>query len=393
MMGVPATPPYASFTEAEHRERLGRARRALADAGFDGVIVIAPEHLYYLAGYDSWVSVNSPQALIFGTGDDAPTLVVRNVDLPLALETTWVEDIRSYHLHRDDVPALIAGVVAEKGIGRDARLAIETQSYALTHALGLGLASALAPIALVDVTELLGDLRIVKSAAEIAYLRDAADFANIGLDAARRHAKPGISEIEFTAEIEAAMRRAGSDYWAIPIEMASGPRTPGGHATPRERIMEAGDLLHLEFAGVSHRYHVAAIHTLALGEPGRRAREVYRLAVESLAAGIAATRIGVPVSAIEEASLEPLRRVGIEQAATMRFGYGIGIAYPPIWLETLQISRGFDRRLAASMAFVLHACLELPDEGLGVIQGGTYLLTENGLEMLAGGGAVDVECR
>jgi Xaa-Pro aminopeptidase len=387
------TPSFAAFAETDHRERLGRARRALADAGFDGAIVVAPEHLYYLAGYDSWVSVNSPQALIFGTGDDAPTLVVRNVDLPLARETSWVEDVRTYHLHRDDVPALIAGIVAGKRIGGGNRIAMETQSYALTHALGLALSEALAPISIVDATELLGELRVVKSTREIAYLRAAARYANIGLEAARRHARAGISEIAFTAEIEAAIRRAGSDYWSIPIEMASGPRTPGGHATPRDRIMQGGDLLHLEFAGVSHRYHVAAIHTLALGDPGPRGREIYRLAVESLASGIAATRIGAPVSAIEEASLEPLRKVGLEHAATMRFGYGIGIAYPPIWLETLQISRGFDRRLSANMVFVLHACIELPDEGIGTIQGGTYLLTESGLEMLAGGGAVALDVR
>ncbi len=388
-----SSPTYAAFGEAEHRERLARARQALRDAGFDGAVVVAPEHLYYLAGYDSWVSVNSPQALIFGIEDDAPTLVLRNVDLPLARETSRVADIRSYHLHRDDVPALIAGIVADKRVGRTGRIAIETQSYALTHALGLGLAKALAPAALVDATELLGELRVTKSAAELRYLREAARFAEIGLAAARRHAAPGLSEIAFTAEIEAAMRRAGCDYWSIPIELASGPRTPGGHAAPRERVMQPGDLVHMEFAGVSHRYHAAAIHTLALGEPSKRAREIYRLAIESLAAGIAATRVGAPVSAVEEASLEPLRKVGLEHAATMRFGYGIGIAYPPIWLETLQISRGFDRRLAANMVFVLHACLELPDEHIGVIQGGTYLLSESGLEMLVGGGAVELEVR
>jgi len=243
--------------------------------------------------------------------------------------TSWVQDVRTYHLHLQDAPALIAQVVADKRIGQTGKVAIETQSCALTHALGLGLAKALAPVALVDATELLGELRVVKSLLEIVYLREAARYADIGLQAARRHARPGQSEIAFTAEVEAAMRRAGSDYWSIPIEMASGPRTPGGHATPRERTMQSGDLVHLEFAGVSHRYHVAAIHTMALGEPGRRAREIYRLAKESLAAGIAATRIGAPVSAVEEASLAPLDR----------------------------------------------ACLELPDEGIGVIQGGTYLLS------------------
>ena len=72
----------------------------------------------------------------------------------------------------------------------------------------------------------------------------------------------------------------------------------------------------------------------------------------------------------------------------MRFGYGIGVAYPPIWLESLQISRGFDRRLEPGMVFVLHACIELPDEGIGIIQGGTYALTADGPHMMVGGGDV-----
>src|SRR5580704_13203282 len=102
------SPTYAAFPESEHRERLARARKALQRNGIDCCISMAPEHLYYLAGYDSWVSVNSPQALIFGTDGGEPALVVRDVDLALPRETSWVSDIRPYHLLRDDVPALIA---------------------------------------------------------------------------------------------------------------------------------------------------------------------------------------------------------------------------------------------------------------------------------------------
>jgi len=35
-------------------------------------LMMAPEHLYYFGGYDSWVSVNSPQALIVTAGADQP---------------------------------------------------------------------------------------------------------------------------------------------------------------------------------------------------------------------------------------------------------------------------------------------------------------------------------
>jgi hypothetical protein len=39
----------------------------------------------------------------------------------------------------------------------------------------------------------------------------------------------------------------------------------------------------------------------------------------------------------------------------------------------------------------LHAYLQLLEEDIGIIQGGTYHLTNDGLEMLAGGGDVPLE--
>lgn len=375
----------AVFSAEEHRARFARARAALRQAGLEACLMVAPENLYYIGGYESWVGVNSPQFLIFTAGDDAPTLILRNVDLALARETTWVSDIRTYHLHSDDVPGLVRQVLREKGV-QGGGIGIEAQSYVLPHAFGRAVESAVAPAALIDATELFGDLRLIKSPAELALLRQAAVFAGAGLQAAQRSLKAGMTEIALAAEIEGAMRHAGSDYWAIPTELSSGWRTPGGHATPRPKAIEPGDLVHVEFAGVAERYHATALQTLSLGDPGARARELYAIALDSLRAGLAAVRPGAPVAAVEEASLEPLRKAGLEGAAMMRFGYGIGIAYPPIWLETLQISRGFERRLEPGMVFVLHSCLELPDEGLGIVQGGTYLLEERGLAMLAGAG-------
>jgi Xaa-Pro aminopeptidase len=383
MASKAVTPPFAAFADAEHRERLACARAALAGAGFDGGVIVAPEHLYYLGGYDAWVSVNSPQAMVFATDGGEPTIVLRDVDRLLALETTWVRDLRTYRLLAEDPAARIADVAREKGLGRG-RLAVEIQSYALPHDLGLRLTRALAPARVEDATELLGDLRLVKSPGEMAYLRQAGRIAAAGLAAFRAGLRPGVTEIALAGRLEAALREAGGDYWAIPTELASGPRTPGGHATPRDRVIESGDLVHVELAGVARRYHAVALQTVAAGRPSSRARDVYRLTRESFRAGLSAVRAGAPVAGVEEASLEPLRRVGLEGAAMMRF------AYPPIWLETLQISRGVDRRLEAGAVFVLHACVELVDEGIGVVVGGTYALTPGGLEALAGAGDVDL---
>lgn len=381
---------FASFTEQEHRARLAMARRLLKENDINHCVSVAPESLYYYGGYDSWVSANSPQALIFSADDAEPTIVLRDTDLALAYESSWIEDIRSYRLMFDDIPEIFAAIAREKGL-RSGKVAIETQSYAIPHALGLALARALAPADIVDATVLLGLPRLIKSRAEMAYLRKASAYAQAGLDAARRTARSGITEIALAAEVEHAMRSAGSDYWSIPTELASGSRSAGGHATARDRVIRQGDLVHLEFAGVSARYHTAAIHTMAVGEPGDRAREVYEVGRASLAAGIAEIRPGAHVANIEEASLEPVRAAGLEASAVMRFGYGIGVAYPPIWLEPLQISRGSTQTLQVGMVFVLHSYLQLLDEHLGTIQGGTYALTQRGLEMLVGSGDVALE--
>jgi len=77
--------------------------------------------------------------------------------------------------------------------------------------------------------------------------------------------------------------------------------------------------------------------------------------------------------------------------ANIRFGYGIGLAYPPVWLETLQISRGFENRLAPGMVIVLHAYLQLDHEDIGIIQGEIWALTTDGLQQLVGGGDLLLE--
>lgn len=383
-------PTFAAFPESEHRERLDRARAKLRDAGLKGCICVAPENLFYLSGYDSIAYFNQ-QALVFSAAEESePTLVVRNVDSSLVYETSWVEDVRTYHLHAADVPAIVAEVAREKGL-REGPIGIDIESYALPGAYALGLIKALDPMQVEDATELLNSLQHIKSEREMNHIREAARYANIGLETARKTLRSGITEIELAAAIESAVREAGSDYSAMPTLVASGPRSPGGHATPLHRRIENGDLVHVEFSGVARRYHVIALHTMALGEPGSRVHEIYNLTLESLRAGIKGCGPGTPVAEMEEASLEPLRREGFEESAMMRFGLGIGIGYPPLWAAYFQIDRYSKHTLEPGMVFYVHACLDLSDEKIGTVQGATYFVTQSGIEMLAGGGDVELE--
>ncbi|MGF7159911.1 hypothetical protein FHS85_001534 [Rhodoligotrophos appendicifer] len=73
-----------------------------------------------------------------------------------------------------------------------------------------------------------------------------------------------------------------------------------------------------------------------------------------------------------------------------RSGYGVGIGYPPSWLEPLKITRSSTDVLAPWTTFVLHACLLDEAERIGELVGGTYAMTETGSELLSGAGDVEL---
>lgn len=372
----------------EHAGRRARVCRDLAAAGLDACVVLAPDTQLWLCGLDSFISGVLPQALVLAPDED-PTLVVWDADLPLARDTSTIEDIRSYRFGVEDPAAAFAVVVGEKAPGAQ-QVGFDGASRAVPHALGIALGKAVAPTQLVDCSTLLAEARMVKSLLELELLRRAGQHAEAGLRAAREHARPGVSERRLAAEVEYAMRRSGSDYPSIPTELTSGPRSVFGHGTPTDRLLEPGDLVHVEIGGVEARYNAVGIQTFCLGEPPPAGARLYKVALDCLQAGLAAIEPGIEARAVEAPALAVLREAGMGDAFKMRFGYGVGLGYPPTWLDPLEITRTSTQRLVAGSTFVLHACLLDEQAPLGVLVGGTYAMSEDGLEQLAGAGAVEL---
>ncbi|MCZ6895079.1 MAG: hypothetical protein O7H40_13670, partial [Gammaproteobacteria bacterium] len=99
---------------------------------------------------------------------------------------------------------------------------------------------------------------------------------------------------------------------------------------------------------------------------------------------------GAPIAEMERAAIEPLKKVGREDAYMVMFGTGIGVAYPPVWVGALTINRWSEKVLEPGMVFYAHSCLQFMDEGIGILQGGTYHVTERGAEPICGAGICDL---
>lgn len=362
----------SAFSEDEFRRRFDRAREALRAAGLPGAICVSPESLYYLSGYNAHTHFSS-QALIIGTDDPEPTLLIRDCDVTHAPDSSWVGDVRTYHFGRDDVAWLVARAVTDRIPGAG-RIGLELAAYALPASYGLAIIDAVAPRRVEDCSDLLGRLRVVKSEAELKLMREAARIASVGLKAFAENLRPGITEIALAGEIEAAMRATGGDYPAMPTWMQGGPRYNLGHGTPVDRVIEQSELIGIEHAGVAHRYHAALMQIASVGPPAPEALRHNEIGVEAMAAGVAAARPGAPAGEMEQAAYDVVRRRGGDADGLMRFGYGIGIAYPPSWLEPFHVIAESREPLQPGMTMMLHV------SGIG----GTYEMTNDGLKLLCG---------
>jgi Xaa-Pro dipeptidase len=373
---------YRAFDREEHEARLLRAQALMQENGLSACICTSPELIYYFSGYEAHThhAIGS-QALILPADGGEPVLILRDGDAPQADETLVLGETRLFRLGAVSLAALIGDGISSLKL-QNGTIGMDLSGPVMNAALADEIRCVLDTCSFQDCWRLLGRLRTVLSEPEIVYLREAARYADLGIDAFYVSARVGISEIELAAEIEYAMRAAGSDYFAVPTWMASGERAHCQHAMASPRRLAAGDLVHAEFAGVARRYQCVTMGSLMLGEANARTRQMAQGGADAFNAGLAAAGVGARIGDMESAYREALTEQGLGDCCPMRFGVGISAAYPPVWENQVTIQYECDDRLDPGMAFYIHASMQSFEDGNGMLLGGSFLMTADGPERL-----------
>ncbi len=370
------------FSRAEYEERLRRTRGAMQEAGLDALLVFHQEHMFYLAGYDQigyWVY----QVLVVPAAAVPMTAIVRKVDELLVRQGGIVDDV---HVWLDDAardPAQqTADVLRERGLLDGRRLGIERKSHTLLpHYYDL-LRQALRDAELVDASDLVTDLRLVKSPAEVAYMRRAGEVMDAGVRAAFDLLRPGVRECDIHAAVAHAMYAAGGEPPSVAPPMGTGPRTlTQTHGAATTRAIVAGDPFLLEVGGCVGRYHAVCMRTASVGPPSARMQSIYDAIREATDAGLAAIKPGVPTAEVARRVHDTMATRGYSRRG-QHVGYGIGLGYPPTWIDNLRIKETDMHVLQPGMTFLLHSGLIAPDASFYVALGDPVLVTERGAERL-----------
>lgn len=373
------------FTTAEFADRLARAEARMAARGLDGMLIFAPESQYWLTGYDTF-GYCFFQCLVIGGA--APALLTRSADLLQARLTSTIGDIRIWADGAGASPAGdLAAMLADLGLS-GTRLGVETDTHGLTAHNYRRLVAAMDGVAeLVEASDLIPALRMVKSPAEIACVRRAAELSDAALDAALQVTGPGADEADILAALQGAILAGGGDYPANPTIIGSGDHALlCRYATGRRRLA-AQDQLTLEWSGVWRHYHAPMMATVLIGPVDDHHRRMHAAADAALHAAEAALRPGNTMGAVFAAHADAMEGHGFGAARLNACGYAVGARYAPSWMEPAMFYAGNPTIIEPGMTFFLHMILMDSATGHAMCPGRTSLVTDAGAEPLSRHGA------
>jgi Xaa-Pro dipeptidase len=370
------------FTREEFADRQRRTRAEMAKAGLEGLLIFRQESMYYLTGYDT-SGYSMFQGMYLGA-DGALALLTRSADQRQARLTSVIEDIRIWTDREGADPAAeLRDMVADYG-GRGKRIGAEYHAYGLTAQRGKMVDAAFAGFCeLVDASDLIRLLRLVKSPAELAYLREAGRLVDEVCAVSQRLTAPGASIGAVYGEMMSAIMRGDGDPSASRWPMGAGEEallvryhTGHGTVTPRDQVQ-------FEIAAAYRHYHAALMYVILTGEPDPRHRHMFDACAEALDACEAALRPGDTVGQVFAAHAEVLTKAGYAGHFLNACGYTMGATYPPTWMDWPMVYAGEPQVLAPNMVFFLHMILLNSDTGLSMSLGETAIITEAGCEPIS----------
>jgi Xaa-Pro aminopeptidase len=333
--------PEHPFPPEEYRARLERIRARMAKDRIDTLFLTAPESLNYVSGYQcEWYQAQSPKQWPASSGIAVNVNADRFIhfdterELVLSRYCSVAEDTRIFPptSMRDGIAFIAAELRALGWLA--GTVGIEMWSYrpnrVISHRFEDAFAAAGAKV--VDGTDVLRELRWVKSPAEMACIVEAGRIAEIGLLAARDAIRPGATELEVYGAMVHAMAVAGGENPGITQPVLSGRKTNAPHAMASRKAMRKGELVLVDCSGVFKRYHANMARTFSLGEPAGDVLDVARRAVGSMDVLRGLLRPNLPVAELNETLLRYYKDQGLWQDRGWIGGYEMGIAFPPDWV-------------------------------------------------------------
>jgi len=324
----------------------------MARADLAGLILTTPHNVHYLSGMDT-ENLFDYQVLLL-PASSPPLLIISEFERACWEASAYVAEVRTYGPSADPIDATTQAI--EECLPSGARIGFDRSGGdSLPEGWVDRLSSALPRADFCPSHGLVEKVRLVKSEPELAYMRQAAGYTDIGVRAALQAARAGDVDCEIAGRIMHALYTAGSRTVCWGPIVAAGYRAGVAHSTFNGYRVRAGDSIFFELTGEAARYTSPLMRTAVAGHPSSEMMQTAEAVQNAIAAIVKVARPGVAASDVAGRALRELDPVLDGKIFHYNFGYPVGIGYPSSWIERLNffIQIGNDERLQSNMVFHL----------------------------------------
>ncbi len=294
--------------------RLPKLRAAMEEAEYDALLVTNLTNVRYLTGF---------------TGS-AAVLLVKQDEMVLATDGRYkFQSAEQLAAAGVDARIEIGNLIEQKAKVSDAakgiaRIGLEAGdvSWARQRSFAADWFSAAELIATDGVVE---QLRRVKDEGELDRMREAARVADEALANVRPLLQSGISERDFAIALDFEIRKLGASGNSFETIVAAGPNGAKPHARPSSRIIEAGELVVLDFGAIVDGYCSDMTRTVCAGTPSPELQKMVDVVAESQRAGVAAVKAGAVASEVDKVCRDVIAAAGWAEAFMHSTGHGVGL--------------------------------------------------------------------
>lgn len=346
------------FSNAEYERRLKTLRGIMANRGIDAVLFTSMHNIAYYSGF-LYCSFGRPYGCVVTA--DRCTTVSANIDAGQPWRRSFGDNVIYTDWERNNYWRAVKDVM-----GGARSIGIEGDHLTLAQR---ALAEEfLAGASFTDIAPDTMQARMVKSAEEIALIREGARVADHGGAAIRDAIRVGAREIDIAMagrdamEEEIARSFPDSEIRDTWVWFQSGINTDGAHNPVTTRKLEAGDILSLNTFPMISGYYTALERTLFIGDPDKESLRIWEANVAAHELGISLIKPGATCSGITAEINKFFESEGLLQYRSFGYGHSFGVLSHYYGREAgLELREDIDTVLEPGMVVSMEPMLFLPE--------------------------------
>ncbi len=368
--------------------RTNAFQRSLMETDVDASVIFDTDNIYYLSAYWGYLGIQfgRPTLLVIPNEGDC-SVITPSLEAEMASKMTWIKNIMEWSDGVDGEWRTCLKYIF--GNNNDLKIGIEKQKT--PPVITEFLEKECADVEVIDISNILSDMRMVKTPEEIETMRQAGQVSVAMCQGGKEAIAEGVPEYEVALAVIAAGTRKAAEFltdvgserlfspmiYNLQVLQSGGPDLSMVHRRPTVRRVKRGESVYMCFCEMNNfkGFKLGFDRQYWVGEVSKEEAKLYEIALKAQAAALNMIHPGVIAEDVHMAAARVYQEAGF--GLCYRTGRSVGFSL----IEKPELKIDDKTPLQAGMTFAVDGAVSIPEKAAARV-GDSIVVTENGYDYL-----------